>query len=318
MTVSRRQFLATSGSCVAHLTLAGALLPPLLRARWNVAAGRVVAAEPFARIEAVAPGVWAVISTPLNGDFTTVCNGGLIAGKNGVLAIEGFMQPAGAKWLAEQSKTLTGRWPTHVLVTHYHSDHANGVSGYGDGGPAPRIHATAATRTQVNERNKPADASREHALADAVLVDAAKDAALDIGGRKVKLLPRSGHTSSDTAIVVDEANLVFGGDLLWNGMFPNYVDATPTTLAKSVAGLRRSGEATYVPGHGPIAKQADLDRYQAFLQEIERAAREAHGKGLTTAEAAQAYSVPASLGEWTLFNKSFIETALKAWYKELG
>jgi hypothetical protein len=33
----------------------------------------------------------------LGGDRTTLCNGGLVAGRDGVLAIEGFMQPAGAR-----------------------------------------------------------------------------------------------------------------------------------------------------------------------------------------------------------------------------
>ena len=318
MTISRRAFLASSGTCVAHLAFAGAILPPALRRRWSIPMGNVVAAEPFGRLEAVGPGVWALISTPLAGDFTTVCNGGLIAGKNGVLAIEGFMQPAGAKWLAEQSKTLTGKWPTHVLMTHYHSDHTNGVAGYADGGAAPMIHTTAATRSQVKDRNLPADPSREHALADAVNVDAAAEASLDIGGRQVKLLPRSGHTSSDVAIVVEEANVVFGGDLIWNAMFPNYVDAAPSTLAKSVASLRRSGDATYVPGHGPLAKTAELDRYVAFLNEIERAAREGKRKGLDPKALADGYTVSASLGEWTLFQKSFIETAFKAWYREIA
>ena len=318
MTISRRNFLATTGTCAAHLALAGAILPPAIRSRWSIPVGRIVTAEPFGRLESVAPGVWALISTPLAGDFTTVCNGGLIAGRSGVLAVEGFMQPGGAKWLAEQARTLAGKWPTHVLVTHYHSDHTNGVAGYFDGGATPTVHTTAATRDQVNERNKPADPSRDHALADAVAVDPAAEKSLDIGGRTIKLIPRAGHTASDVAIVVEEANLVFGGDLIWNAMFPNYVDAAPGTLAKSVAGLRRSGDPIYVPGHGPIAKQAEFDRYVAFLNEIERAAREGHQKGLDVKALAEGYTVPASLGEWTLFSKSFIETAFRAWYRELA
>src|SRR5262245_6524165 len=120
---SRREFLAQSGSCAAHLALASLAMPPILRSRWaSATVGRLVAQEKFARLEQIGPGVWALISTPLNKDFTTVSNGGIIAGKNGVLAIEGFMQPAGAAWLSTKAKELTGRLPTHVVVTHYHSD----------------------------------------------------------------------------------------------------------------------------------------------------------------------------------------------------
>ena len=150
------------------------------------------------------------------------------------------------------------------------------------------------------------------------MVDAASAAKLDIGGRTVRLIPKSGHTASDVAVVVEELDLVFGGDLIWNAMFPNYVDAAPSTLAKSVASLRRSGDATYIPGHGPIAKTAEFDRYVAFLNEIERAAREGKQKGLDPKALAEGYTIPASLGEWTLFQKSFIETAFKAWYKEIA
>src|SRR5690606_9566481 len=106
---SRRAFLRQTGSCAAHIALAGAVLPPSVRAAWaSRPLGRVVAVEPFGRLESVAPGVWALISTPFSGDRTTLSNGGLIAGSNGVLAIEGFMMPAGAKWLADQAVALTG------------------------------------------------------------------------------------------------------------------------------------------------------------------------------------------------------------------
>src|SRR4051812_10038861 len=157
MTLSRREFLTRSGSCAAHLALAGAVAPRALRDLWARAPlGPIVAREPFGNLEKVADGVWALISTPLNGDSTTVSNGGIIAGRNGVLAIEGFNRPAGAQWLAGQARELTGRWPTHIALTHYHSDHANGLSGYVSDSEHPTVHATARTRELVVERNKPA------------------------------------------------------------------------------------------------------------------------------------------------------------------
>ena len=41
----------------------------------------VVAQEPFARIEDLGFGMYAIVSTPLDGDYTTVCNGGIIMGR---------------------------------------------------------------------------------------------------------------------------------------------------------------------------------------------------------------------------------------------
>ncbi len=279
--------------------------------------GTVVAREPFGTLEKISDGIWALVSTPLNGDRTTVANGGLIAGRNGVLAIEGFQQPAGAQWLATKARELTGRWPTHVAITHYHADHANGVAGYLASDTHPIVRSTERTRELVITKNQPADASREAALKDVTLLSATEPTTIDLGGRVVRLIPRAGHTASDVSLELDAPSVVFCGDLFWNAMFPNYVDAVPTQLAQSVRALRRSRETLYVPGHGPLGRAPEYDRYVAMLDEVEKAARQAHTDGKSAAEAGAAFSLPPSLGEWTLFNKVFFERAFNAWYREL-
>lgn len=316
--LSRRDFLYSAATCSAHLALAAVAASATARALWAFPRGSVVAREPFGTLEQLADGVWALISTPLSGDRTTLSNGGLIAGRNGVLAVEGFNLPQGAEWLATRARELTGRWPTHVVLTHYHSDHANGIAGYVGGGGKPVIHATATTRSLVLERNTPSDASRADVLRDATMIAATLPSEIDLGGRSVRIVPRAGHTPSDCSLEVDDPSIVFCGDLVWNGMVPNYVDAVPSELALSVSALRRTRTTTYVPGHGAIAKQPDFDRYVSMLGEIERAARAAHAKGQTPAEAGATYALPASLGDWVLFNKVFFERAFSAWYKELG
>ena len=284
--------------------------------RWAPPVGSVVAREPFGNLERVAEGVWALISTPLNGDNTTVSNGGIIVGRNAVLAIEGFNRTTGAQWLAGKAKELTGRWPTHVALTHYHADHANGVAGYLTDTDRPVLRSTGRTRDLVIERNKPEDASRAAALRDAVLISA-EPSALDLGGRMVKVMPRLGHTESDVSLELDEPSIVFAGDLFWNAMFPNFVDAIPTKLAASVRALRRSRDTLYVPGHGALGHQAEYDRYVAMLDEVEKAARAGLAAGKTPVDLGASFSLPSSLGDWTMFNKVFYQRAFEAWYREL-
>jgi glyoxylase-like metal-dependent hydrolase (beta-lactamase superfamily II) len=279
--------------------------------------GTVVAREPFGNLERVADGVWALISTPLSGDRTTISNGGLIVGRNAVLAIEGFNQPQGAQWLAGKARELTGRWPTHVALTHYHADHANGVAGYLGGSDHPELRATKRTRDLVVERNQPADSARVAALDQAVFIGADQPSTLDLGGRVARVVPRRGHTESDVSIELDDPSIVFCGDLFWNAMFPNYVDAIPTQLSESVRALRRTRDTIYVPGHGALGKGADFDRYIAMIDEVERGARAAYNKGLSPADGAAAFMLPPSLGEWTLFSKVFYERAFTAWYRQL-
>jgi glyoxylase-like metal-dependent hydrolase (beta-lactamase superfamily II) len=320
---SRREFLARSGSCVAHLALAAAVAPDLLRAQWaRTPLGPIVATEPFGSLEKVADGIWALVSTPLGGDRTTLSNGGLIAGRSGVIAIEGFNQPNGAAWLGTKAHELTGRWPTHVVVTHYHGDHANGVAGYvmlvDNGAGKTVIRATERTRDLVLEKNQPADPARSATMQQVVVLPSSESSTIDLGDRRVRIVPRSGHTDSDVSVEIEDPSVVFCGDLVWNAMFPNYVDAVPSKLAASVKALRRDRRTIYVPGHGPLARETEFDRYASMLAEVEQAARRAKQEGRTPVEAGAAYALPASLGEWTLFNKVFFERAFAAWYRELG
>jgi len=315
--INRREFLSQSGSCAAYLAFAASAMPDHVRRAWaRTPSGAIVRREPWGNLQKVADGVWAMISTPLSGDSTTVSNGGIIAGRNGVLAIEGFNKPAGAEWLAGQCRTLTGRWPTHIALTHFHSDHANGLSGYVTDIERPIVRATSRTRELVIERNKPADAALT-TINRVVAIDSTQPSTIDLGGKVVRVVPRIGHTESDVSLELDDPSIVFCGDLFWNAMFPNFVDAIPTKLSASVQALKRSKDTLYVPGHGPLGHAPEYDRYIAMLGEVESAAKKAHAAGTSAADAGAAFSLPSSLGDWVLFNKVFYQRAFEAWYKEL-
>lgn len=310
---SRRAFLRHSASSAVHLGLMGAATPLLAR-RHRPAQERfpVVAREPWGRIERVAEGIWALVSTPLE-DRTTLCNGGIVAGRVGVLVVEAFGSDAGSRWMAERARELTGRDPTHVVLTHYHGDHTAGLRGAAVGADVA-VLSTAVTRDLVKERGQ--DAPLE--LLDAVdLLDARRPTEIDLGGRSVVVVPRRGHTASDVSIEIADPPVVFCGDLVWNRMFPNYVDATPSRLSRDVGLLRAAGGSTYVPGHGPLADASDLDRYVELLDDVEAAARRAVERGWTAEEAGSAYAVPGALGEWTLFNPGYFARAIGAWMSEL-
>lgn len=321
MTLGRRTFLGGSVTCACHLALAAAVMPGAARKLWAAESlGQVVAREPFGTLEKVADGVWAVISRPLDGDRTTLANGGLIAGKNAVLAVEGFNQPQGAQWLAARSLDLTGMRPTHVVVTHHHGDHANGIAGFQDGGHPCAVHATAITRDIVLGRDAKAPTAapaRAAALGGAALIPASEAITIDLGGRSVRVVPRGGHTQSDVTVELDDPSVVFCGDLVWNAMFPNYVDTTPSKFVDAVRGLRRAKATIYVPGHGALAREPELDRYIAMLNEVEAAARKSFAAGIPAEEIGRTFMLSERMGPWALFGNVFYPRAFDAWYKEL-
>ena len=318
--LTRRTFLRASAGCAAHLLLLGAGSPVSAGELFARRRGRVVAQEPWGRLEEVADGVWALVSTPLQ-DRTTLCNGGIIRGRSGVLVVEAFAQPAGASWLAGQARTLTGRWPDEVVVTHYHGDHVGGVAGLlAADGASPRLRLTETTRTLVREadgrRPSPPAGERTRLLAGATALSETAATTIDLGGRTARVVPHDGHTRSDVTVELDDPAVVFCGDLVWNAMFPNYVDAIPSRLSRAVAALTRETPAVYVPGHGPVADAADMRLYADVLGAVEAAAREARARGQTAAEAAASFRLPAAAAEWTLFSPRYFETAIGAWLRE--
>jgi glyoxylase-like metal-dependent hydrolase (beta-lactamase superfamily II) len=316
---TRREFVGAMGSCAAHIALAASIAPLGLRTAWaSSPLHRAVAREPWGQLERIADGVWALISAPLSGDRTTLSNGGIIAGRNGVMAIEGFFTPQGARWLASQARQLTGRWPTHVVLTHHHADHANGVEGYIADGFSTSVIGTAAMRELVLTKNTPLTAGRVAALQVMSVLPSNAPTIIDLGGRRVSIVPRAGHTVSDVTIELDDPSIVFGGDLIWNGMIPNFVDALPSMLTTQVKSLQRDRQTVYVPGHGAVADNAAMDRYRAVLGELEQAARSAFTAGTPATAAAAAFNLPRALGEWALFGPTFYERAFTAWNRELS
>ena len=311
--VSRRGFLGTLGGCAAHLLWMSAGAGAARRLFAARPLGRVARTELWARIEEVDPGVWAVVSTPLAGprgsdSWRTVCNGGIIAGRSDVLLLEAFATPDGARWLAQAAEQLTGRRPSLALVTHFHGDHTTGIPGYATDALRISVRSTATTRNLLQGKEP---------LPDAVIPEA-EASEIDLGGRVVKVTPRSGHTPSDVTVEVSDPRVVFCGDLVWNGMFPNYRDATPSKKAASVGALLSAGDAVYVPGHGGLARRSDVERYLTLLDNVGEKAQAAIAAGTPLDQAADAYQLPAGFREWVMFSPTYFRVAFQAWGRELS
>lgn len=297
--------------------------------------GKVVDEQPFARLEEIGEGIWGVVSTPLNADgsfnpaaIATLCNGGIIAGEDKVVAIDGSFQPAGAAWLADLAQKLTGKAVTDVIVTHFHADHTGGLAGYQQGAAGPNIIATATTNQLIIERYSGARQTPEGAsfaqpairpvLPTRIMTNEAETVSMDLGGRSITLHPLKGHTPSDVAVEISDAPVIFAGDLVWAGLFHNYVDAIPSHLSTSVRKLLADPKNTVVTGHGAIARAGDLSNYINLLDLVEEKARASFEAGKTPAEGAANFVVPETLGTWQLFNPRYYEIAFEAWRRELA
>jgi len=320
---SRRSFVAGAAGCAAHLFSALAVAPAFARRRFAaVQKGEVVVTEPFGRLEKLGEGVWGLVSTPLEAR-TTLSNGGIVAGSDGVLVIEGFASVEGAQWMAAMSVELTGRRPSHVVLTHYHGDHSSGLAGYRSDESLPLVFHTAKTRELLEESLRERDTGGAESpvatlAAEALIAEASGSIEVDLGNRAVRIAARLGHTPSDLTVEVDDPRVVFCGDLVWNDMFPNYMDAIPTRLASACNELLADRDAIYVPGHGALADHGEMRRFLAVIEDVGEAARDAFERGVPVADGAAEYQVPVSLGEWFMFSPRYYEVAFNAWYRELS
>lgn len=285
-------------------------------------------------------GAWAIISK--GGQTFTLCNGGIIAGKDAVLMVDGFNTYGGARWASGAAKKLTGRDPTHVVVTHYHFDHTDGLVGYAGLPEIPTIISTSTTRDLMAKRGNagggnlffPAPASRipglktsvaKCLLPDAVIEDSSKPLAIDIGGKTVVLRERAGHTASDLNVEIDGgakdgSKLVYAGDMIFNKVFPVYLDALPTTLRKNVAEAigENRGTNTIVPGHGPVSTGEGLKPFLAVIDHFAAAAKKAHDAKVSPKDAAAGYALPPELQDFAILGPGIIEMAFAAWEREQG
>src|SRR5436309_2717980 len=83
----------------------------------------------FARVTPVAPGVYVTIADPAKGQ-QCASNGGVLAGRDAVLIVEGHMEPSGAALEIEVARMVSKAPVRGAVDTHFHLDHTFGNAAY--------------------------------------------------------------------------------------------------------------------------------------------------------------------------------------------
>src|SRR6516162_4581807 len=233
-------------------------------------------------------------------------NAGFVVGSNGVLVVDTFQDVAPARDLLAEIRKVTNLPIRFVVNTHYHLDHTGGNAVFADAGAT--ILAQRNLRGWLRTENlkffgatpKPEDKARVEAL---VLPDETYTDAVDIylGSRLVQVRYMLGHTGGDSVVMVPDANVVFGGDLVWQKHLPNLIDATTSDWVKTLEKLLADHpSATFVSGHGDVASPDDVRDFHDYLVALrdDMAKAQAAGKSgqdLTDAVSAQ---LKDKYGQW--------------------
>ena len=234
----------------------------------------------------------------LSDDLTMLSGPGgnvvVLTGADGKLVVDTFVQPAWPK-LKESLDAISNAPLKTVINTHWHFDHVD------NNGP---LHAAGATiLAHENTKKRMAEAHDLLVLnlhfpaspADTLPAQTfATTHKLQANGETLALehVPPA-HTDTDIFIHFEKANVIQTGDLSFNGMYPYIDSATGGKVSGMIAANDKilklaNNDTKIVPGHGPLATKADIQKFRDMLV----ASRDRVGKlksaGKTAQEAAAA------------------------------
>jgi glyoxylase-like metal-dependent hydrolase (beta-lactamase superfamily II) len=229
----------------------------------------------YGRLEPVSPRVFL---------FRNVVNSSVIVGDRGVAVVDTQVNRAMARRLLAAIRGVTEKPIRFAINTHYHWDHTNGNQVFADAGAT--VVAAERTRRYMVERaprQKAFLAGRGFELGDDPrLHDLVFDGTLELelGGQRLRLSHLgSAETDDATAIHLPDEGLVCAGDTIMTGSFPIFgqpvmnegLMATRDWL-ETIAKVRALGPKAVLPGHGPLARDAELDLLvrieEFFLAEV--------------------------------------------------
>src|ERR1700724_489869 len=269
--------------CIHRVTISGMkkrAIVPLLLALFS--SGALWADSPDFTIKKIGDGVYAAVATE---GGKAGSNAGFIVGSNGVAVVDTFQEAGPAKALLAEIHKITNQPVRYVINTHYHLDHTGGNAAFAEAGATILAHRNVRDweRTEnlkfFGKDPKPEARARVESL---VLPDMIYTEAVDLylGSRLVQVRYVLGHTGGDSVVVVPDANVVFGGDLVWQKHLPNLIDASTLpwikTLDKLLAG---HPQATFVSGHGDVASVEDVRDFRNYIETLRQDVAKAQGAG---------------------------------------
>ncbi len=190
-------------------------------------------------------------------------NMALLAGEDYVALVDDGLAPL-APTLKAFVDEQAGRPVNFLVNTHVHGDHVGGNAHFAESGTVVFAHENIRTRLLA----KPDDAGGEGGLP---VVTFADGVSFHLNGLEARAfhLPLA-HTDGDAAIWFPDVNVLHTGDVFFHGLFP-FIDLdNGGTVSGYIAAQRQlidkvDADTQIIPGHGPLATRADLERDNAML-----------------------------------------------------
>jgi glyoxylase-like metal-dependent hydrolase (beta-lactamase superfamily II) len=245
-------------------------------------------------------------------------NIGVVQGSDALLLIDTRCHDREAAELLDELRVFGTRPIRWIVNTHWHFDHSFGNAAIARAaGPRVEIWGHRVMRDELlrwsdeaKERwsNAKPEWKEDFAAVEILGPDHLVDdlAVIDLGDRSVRMQHFGpAHTGGDLVTFVDDAGVVFAGDLVEEGAVPSFGgDCHPFGWPVCNAAMLEqiAPDATVVPGHGDIVDRAFVARQQVELAQVAELILELHDREVALGDA-----LAAGFGRWPFPEDDLIE-----------
>lgn len=210
-----------------------------------------------------------------------VSNAGFVVTGEGVVVFDALGTPALAQRLIELVRSVTERPVRFVVLSHFHADHAYGLQVFEELGA--EILASAGSRDylsadiageRLEERRRslvPWVNEQTRLVIPDRFIDG--DHRFTLGQHAfVASNLGSAHSEGDMTLFVEPDNVLFSGDIIFEGRIPFLGSANTRNWLQTLRRMQETDVAALIPGHGPARENpremlALTTRYLAYMRE---------------------------------------------------
>jgi glyoxylase-like metal-dependent hydrolase (beta-lactamase superfamily II) len=248
-----------------------------------------------------------------------------IGGDRGLVVVDTHGSTAAGRAVLDDLGHLGAGSVAAVVNTHWHWDHSFGNAAFRERDPEVPIHAHEDAARMLDEQGEHMkgrfaesdDPHRDEVVATELVIPDhtfSSTRSLDLGDRLVELVfPGRGHTDGDLVVVVPDAGVVLGGDLVeesakpWIGLdsWPLEWHASLDVVLSLIA-----PETAVVPGHGVPVDRGFVETQRDELAVIGETVRRLAGDGVPLSQAV-------TEGDWPWEADDRIANACRRGYEQL-
>lgn len=244
--------------------------------------------------------------TPTDNDGF-MSNAGIVITNKGVVIFDALGTPSLAYKLLSRIRAITDQPIIKVVVSHYHADHIYGLQVFKELG-AEIIAPAGAMDYLASEAAEGRLKERQESLFPWVNEDTYivkpdryinEDTEITVGDVKLTLIVLgSTHSQGDLMMRVEQDNVLFSGDLIFEGRIPFVAGSHPDVWLQRLKELDTTSIKAVIPGHGPASEQpnAALLFTRGYLEHL-------HSTMGDAVENLTAFDDAYEQADWSLYEK---------------